>query len=61
MFDFLNYVVMNFYILNFTKFEKHDLTHFIKDFHVMKKLKIKVLIDMNILKLENINVFHNKR
>lgn len=52
---------MNFYISDFTKFEKHDLTHFIKDFHVMKKLKIKVLIDMNILKLENINVFHNKR
>ena len=59
--NFSKFVSMNFFVSSFIKFEEKIIAYFIKKLHVVKKLKAKVLIDINILRLERINVLYNKK
>lgn len=61
MYDFSKYVFVNFYLSSRIKNLKKTLTHFMKDVHVINELKVKMFINMNILKLKKIDVLVNKR
>ena len=52
---------MNFFVSDLIKLKESIIAHFTKELHLIKKLKVKVLINMNILNLKKINVFHSKQ
>lgn len=59
--DSFKYVIINFYILYKNKNEKKVIIHFIRELYIVNILKVKILIEMNILSLEEINIMINFR
>ena len=61
VYDSFEYVFMNFYVSDHIKFEEKAVTHFIRKLHIVEKLKVKMLIKMNILNFEEIDVLYSTR
>ena len=44
VYDSFEYVFMNFYVSDHIKFEEKAVTHFIRELHIVEKLKVKMLM-----------------
>ena len=61
VYDSSKYVVMDFFVPGLTKSGEQAIAHFTRELHLVKELKAKVLIGMDILGPEGIDVSHSKR